>query len=181
MLEESLMTSLPLLPGVSVRTVATPRLTFSLLEAGAATGVPVLFVHGNVSSARFFEETLAALAAQPQGYHALAPDLRGFGDSEAQPVDATRGLRDFSDDLFALVQTLGLASGQQKAHFVGWSMGAGVVMQYAIDHPETVASCSNRRSRPLASAGRKIQLARSAGRMPQAPVEGPPTLNMSGC
>ncbi len=134
------MTSLPLLPGVSVRTVATPRLTFSLLEAGAATGVPVLFVHGNVSSARFFEETLAALAAQPQGYHALAPDLRGFGDSEAQPVDATRGLRDFSDDLFALVQTLGLASGQQKAHFVGWSMGAGVVMQYAIDHPETVAS-----------------------------------------
>jgi pimeloyl-ACP methyl ester carboxylesterase len=47
----------------------------------------VLFIHGDVSSSRFFEETLAAL---PPRYRGLAPDLRGFGETETRPVDATR-------------------------------------------------------------------------------------------
>jgi pimeloyl-ACP methyl ester carboxylesterase len=97
-----------------------------------------VFVHGNVSSSRFFEETLATLDPR---YHALAPDLRGFGASEPAGIDATRGLRDFSDDLFALVSAEGLARADRPGiHFVGWSTGAGIIMQYAIDHPETVAS-----------------------------------------
>jgi pimeloyl-ACP methyl ester carboxylesterase len=123
-----------LLPGVSARNVATSRLQTYLLEAGSSTGTPVVFVHGNASSSRFFEETLASLDPK---YHALAPDLRGFGASEAAGIDATRGLRDFSDDLYALVSAEGLATG---IHFVGWSTGAGIIMQYAIDHPESVAS-----------------------------------------
>ena len=123
-----------LLPGVSARTIDTPRLSTYVLESGSSTGVPVVFIHGNVSSSRFFEETLAVLDPK---YHALAPDLRGFGRSEAAAVDATLGLRDFSDDVSALISTT--LSGQ-PAHLVGWSMGAGVVMQYTIDHPESVAS-----------------------------------------
>jgi pimeloyl-ACP methyl ester carboxylesterase len=127
-----------LLPGVSARTVATSRLQTYLLESGSSSGAPVVFVHGNVSSSRFFEETLAALDPR---YHALAPDLRGFGGSEPAGIDATRGLRDFSDDLFALVSTEGLAGSDRPGiHFVGWSTGAGIIMQYAVDHPETVAS-----------------------------------------
>jgi pimeloyl-ACP methyl ester carboxylesterase len=127
-----------LMPGVSARNVSTSRLQTYLLEAGSSTGTPVVFVHGNVSSSRFFEETLAALDPR---YHALAPDLRGFGASEAAGIDATRGLRDFADDLFALVSAEGLTgSGGSGIHFVGWSTGAGIIMQYAIDHPETVAS-----------------------------------------
>jgi pimeloyl-ACP methyl ester carboxylesterase len=143
------MASPPLMTGLRDRTVATSRLQTYLIESGPATGVPVVFVHGNVSSARFFEETLLVL---PRNYHGIALDLRSFGDSEPKPVDATRGLRDFADDLAALVQTLALTQGPkggflglgapkpQKVHFVGWSMGAGVILQYAIDHPETVAS-----------------------------------------
>jgi pimeloyl-ACP methyl ester carboxylesterase len=130
------MTDLPLLPEVTSRTVATPRLNTHLLEGGTALPTPVVLVHGNVSSARFFEETLVALSSK---YHVLAPDLRAYGDSEALPIDARRGLRDFADDVDALVSTLGLA-GARPVHFVGWSMGAGVVMQYALDHPQTVAS-----------------------------------------
>jgi pimeloyl-ACP methyl ester carboxylesterase len=57
-------------------------------------------------------------------------DLRGFGDSETAPVDATRGLSGFSDDVAEVVAALGL----EQPHLVGWSMGGGVVMQYAIDH-----------------------------------------------
>ena len=118
------------------RKVSTPRLRTHLLERGPEDGVPVLFVHGNVASSVFFEETLGAI---PPGCRGLAPDLRGFGGSDSKPVDATRGMRDFSDDLYDLMGALGYAK-DRKVHLVGWSLGGGVAMQYAIDHPEEVAS-----------------------------------------
>lgn len=124
----------PLLEGVASKIVDTSRLKTHLLTAGPEDGVPVVFVHGNASSSRFFEETLIAL---PPRYRGLALDLRGFGDSETKPVDATRGLRDFSDDLRALVEALGVES---AVHLVGWSVGGCVSMQYAMDYPEKVAS-----------------------------------------
>lgn len=119
--------------GVTSRKVSTARLHTHFLERGPRTGVPVVLVHGNVSSSRFFDELLAALPSQLCG---LAPDLRGYGDSEAKPIDASRGVRDWSDDLHSLFETLGL----QQVHLLGWSLGGGVVMQYAIDHPERVKS-----------------------------------------
>jgi pimeloyl-ACP methyl ester carboxylesterase len=122
--------------GIGSREVSTPRMRTHLLESGPEDGVPVLFVHGNVASSRFFEETLAAI---PPGYRGLAPDLRGFGGSEPKPVDATRGMRDLSEDLYDLVRTLGYAK-DRKVHLVGWSLGGGVAMQYAIDRPGEVAS-----------------------------------------
>ncbi len=134
--KEHVVSEFPLMPGMTSRTVETPRLRTFMLERGADSGTPVVFIHGNVSSSRFFEETMLAL---PPGYWALAPDLRGYGESERKPVDATRGLRDFSDDLRALLMALGLGA-SRKPHLVGWSMGTGVLMQYAIDHPADVAS-----------------------------------------
>ena len=127
------MSDQALLPGVRAMNVAMPRLRTFLLAAGEETGTPIVFIHGNVSSSRFWEETLAAL---PPGYRGLAPDLRGYGESETLPVDATRGLGDFADDLRALVDTLGLSA----VHLVGWSLGGNVALQYAIDHPAQVAS-----------------------------------------
>ena len=133
---DDLVMNTPLLPGVQARQVETPRLHVNLLTAGDEAGAPVALIHGNVSSARFFEETLLAL---PADYWGLAPDLRGFGASETKPVDATRGVRDFADDLHALFTTLGL-TGARRPHLVGWSMGGGIVLQYATDHPDNVAS-----------------------------------------
>src|SRR5919112_3027285 len=126
-----------LLEGVTAEIVNTPRLGTHLLAGGAEGGAPVLFVHGNTSSSRFFEETLAALPPVA-GYWGLAPDLRGFGGSEPKPLDATRGLADFSDDLYALAGALGLKD--RIVHLVGWSIGGTVTIRYAIDHPDTVAS-----------------------------------------
>ncbi len=131
------MTAEALLAGVSPTELETARLGTHLLTAGSPGGVPVVFVHGNVSSCRFWEETLAAL---PSRYYGLAPDLRGFGGSECKPVDATRGLRDFSDDLQALLAALDLAHTDGGVHLVGWSLGGGVALQHAIDHPEAVRS-----------------------------------------
>ncbi len=119
-----------LLPGIDAERVPTSRLTVNVLEmAGRPAGnTPVLFVHGNVSSSLFWQPMMLAL---PETYRPLAIDLRGFGDTDDEPVDATRGLRDFSDDLAAVVEALGL----DAVHLVGWSMGGGVVLQYLVDRP----------------------------------------------
>ncbi|MET8505545.1 alpha/beta hydrolase [Streptomyces sp. NPDC004787] len=114
------------------RRVATTRLTQQITEA-RAEGEPVVLVHGNVSSSVFWHGTLTAL---PEPYRPIAVDLRGFGGTDPLPVDATRGLRDYSDDLAALLDALGI----DRAHLVGWSMGGGVVLQYLRDHPAAVRS-----------------------------------------
>lgn len=128
------MTATALFDGIVARKVTTPRLTANVLERpGSPDGAPVVFVHGNVSSSLFYQPTMLAL---PADVRALAIDLRGFGDSETLPVDATRGLRDFSDDVVSVLDSLGLGA----VHLVGWSMGGGVVMQLLLDHPDRVLS-----------------------------------------
>lgn len=122
-----------LLDGIAAQRVPTDRLTMNVLERTGTEGPAVLFVHGNVSSSLFWQQAMLDL---PAGYRALAVDLRGFGDTDPEPIDATRGLRDHADDLRALLPALGL----EKVHLVGWSMGGGVLMQYLLDAPEMVAS-----------------------------------------
>ncbi|HVD45403.1 MAG TPA: alpha/beta hydrolase [Rubrobacter sp.] len=129
------MESLDRPEGVGSEVVATTRLGTHVLTSGPEDTIPVLFVHGNASSSRFFGETLAALASLSR-YRVLAPDLRGYGDSETKPLDATRGLGDFSDDLHDLAGVLGL----EEFHLVGWSAGGSVAMRYTMDHPSMVAS-----------------------------------------
>ncbi|WP_344397781.1 alpha/beta hydrolase [Actinomadura alba] len=88
----------------------------------------MLFVHGNLSDGSAWNEQLDLL---PAGFRGLAPDLRGFGRSAAAPVDATRGVGDYRDDLIALLDSLGL----DAVHLVGHSLGGGVVMDLATGHP----------------------------------------------
>ncbi|MBE2202710.1 MAG: alpha/beta hydrolase [Anaerolinea sp.] len=127
------MTAISTLDGITSHIVNTPRLAIHALSSGAADGIPVLFIHGNVSSATFWEETMLAL---PTGYRGVAPDMRGYGDTEAKAIDATLGLDDMVEDIHALVQALGLS----KLHIVGHSMGGGIVMKYAIAHPAALLS-----------------------------------------
>lgn len=100
-------------------------------EAAADGSRPLVLVHGNCSSSAFFQRLLEEL---PHGVDGIAPDLRGFGETDPLPVDATRGLRDFSDDIAAFLDAVSIP----EADFVAHSAGAGVVMQLAIDHPHRV-------------------------------------------
>ncbi|MFD8749872.1 alpha/beta fold hydrolase [Kitasatospora sp. NPDC059577] len=118
---------------IADRLIATDRLTVNYAEIEGRTGEPVVLVHGNVSSGVFWHPTMAELPAR---YRPLAPDLRGFGGTEPLPVDATRGLRDHSEDLLSFLAALALG----PVHLVGWSMGGGVVLQLLRDRPELVRS-----------------------------------------
>ncbi|NUR72131.1 MAG: alpha/beta fold hydrolase [Hamadaea sp.] len=103
----------------------------NLLVRGPLDGPPVLLVHGNCSSGAFWAPLVRHL---PEDWRIVAPDLRGYGDTETAPVDATRGLKDFADDLAALLDALAMG----PAVVVGHSMGGGVATQLLLDHPEKV-------------------------------------------
>lgn len=120
--------------GITQHDVQTPRLRASVLERpSSALQKTVVFIHGNVSSSLFWQPTMLAL---PDDVRALAIDLRGFGNSETLPVDATRGLGDYAEDVASVLDELGIRS----AHVVGWSMGGGVAMQLLLDRPELFAT-----------------------------------------
>jgi pimeloyl-ACP methyl ester carboxylesterase len=122
--------SVPVLPGVTARTITTNRLSTRVLLTGPEDGTPVLFLHGNTSSATWWEETMLAL---PGGYRGIAPDQRGFGDADPQAkIDATRGMDDLAVDAVALLNHLGL----EKGHIVGNSLGGMVIWRLLMDHPE---------------------------------------------
>ena len=124
---------IPTLPNITSEMVQTERINVHALLSGSTDGVPVIFIHGNCSSATFWEETMLAL---PQGFRGIALDLRGYGDTEPLPIDATQGMNDMMEDVRALVKTLNLG----RHHFVGHSMGGGVVMKYAIAYPADLLS-----------------------------------------
>jgi len=124
------------LPGISVRRVVTPRLGTRVLFSGPENGIPVLFLHGNASSATYWEEIMLAL---PEGYRGIAPDQRGYGEADfSKKIDATRGMGDFSDDAVALLDALGI----KAAHVVGHSLGGTVVIRLVMDAPERVLSAT---------------------------------------
>lgn len=121
---------LPHLPGLACRLVEG----FHVIEAGE--GVPVVFLHGNVSSATFWEEEMLAL---PPGLRAVAFDQRGYGETTAPAgVDARLGLAPFSADLDLVADALGL----DRFHLVGHSMGGGVAMDYLIRRPDRVLTAT---------------------------------------
>ena len=128
--------SVPTLPGITPRIIASDRLTTRVLFAGPDDGLPVLFLHGNASSATWWEEPMVAL---PAGFRGIAPDQRGFGAADAaKKVDATRGAGDWADDAVALLDILGIA----KAHVVGNSLGGVVVWRLLAGYPHRLLTAT---------------------------------------
>ncbi|HEY3062815.1 MAG TPA: alpha/beta hydrolase [Chloroflexota bacterium] len=116
--------------------IDTARVRTHCWVAGPLDGEPVLLVHGNLSTGRFWQAVADKL---PGNLRVVAPDLRSFGRTDQKGVDATRGLRDWSDDLRALLEALGWAD-KGNVHAAGWSMGGGILQQYEVDHPGDLAS-----------------------------------------
>ncbi|MBU2667819.1 alpha/beta hydrolase [Actinoplanes bogorensis] len=112
-------------------------ITQNVLVGGPADGTPLLLVHGNCSSAEFWAPLIRRL---PDGVRVVAPDLRGYGRSETAPVDATRGLGDFADDVAALLDDRELFPQAGPVVLAAHSMGCGVAMQLLVDHPGRFAA-----------------------------------------
>jgi pimeloyl-ACP methyl ester carboxylesterase len=122
--------TVPTLQGVMRETITTPRIATRVLLTGPEPGEPVLLLHGNVSSATWWEDVMLTL---PPDFRGIAPDQRGYGEADPEKkIDATRGTGDLADDAVALLDHLGIAN----AHVVGNSMGGSVVWRMLAQCPE---------------------------------------------
>ena len=128
--------SVPTLPGVEARTITSDRITTRVLFAGPADGIPILFLHGNISNATWWEPTLVRLDA---AYRGIAPDQRGYGGADPTVrIDATNGMGDLAADAAALLDALGI----DRCHVVGNSMGGSILFRMIADHPERIRSAT---------------------------------------
>ncbi|MGI9322616.1 MAG: alpha/beta fold hydrolase [Pseudomonadales bacterium] len=115
------------------RFLATPRLRIRYLDthgdnsAGKVPGETLVLLHGNLASCKYFEPLAQALSSD---YRCIAPDIRGYGLSDARPIRAAAGLADCSDDLLLMLDMLKV----ENIHLLGWSLGGGIAMRFAIDH-----------------------------------------------
>ena len=137
--------------------VETSLIRTHCFVSGPADGAPVLLVHGNITTGPVLAGRGRRVPRRPPPGRPRPARLR---PDERKPIDATRGLRDWSDDLHALVEALGWA-GSGRLHIAGWSNGGGVVQQYAIDHADELASITL--VAPLSPYG-FVELARTAHR-----------------
>jgi pimeloyl-ACP methyl ester carboxylesterase len=122
------------LPGITGTRLRSARLETRVLTSSPQDGEPVLFLHGNLSTSTYWEETMLAL---PKRFRAVAPDLRGYGGSDPKMlIDATRGVADWSDDAIALADLLGW----DRFHLVVHSMGGNVAWHLLGKHPTRLHS-----------------------------------------
>jgi pimeloyl-ACP methyl ester carboxylesterase len=112
-------------------------ITQNVLVWGPEDGRPVLLIHGNCSSAAYWEPFVRFALADGVPWRIVAPDLRGYGETDPAPVDATRALRDFADDVTALLPLVFPAGARPVV--AGHSMGGGVAMHLTIAQPELVS------------------------------------------
>lgn len=96
--------------------------------------VPVVFVHGNWSTHRWWIPSAAALGRMLPELRLLAPDLRGRGDT--QGPDHGYSIAELAADLWAFLDALEL----ERVHLVGHSLGSAVIMQAALEEADRIAS-----------------------------------------
>ncbi|WNG38249.1 alpha/beta hydrolase [Archangium violaceum] len=112
----------------SKRIIQGPAGRLAVTTAGEG-GLPVLFVHGNSGNRTQWAAQQAHLAQRSVSF-----DLRGMGESDPDPA-GRYGFRDFTEDVSAVADALGLA----YFVLVGHSFGCTVVGEYAARHPGRVA------------------------------------------
>ncbi|CAL4977048.1 unnamed protein product [Urochloa decumbens] len=125
--------------GVRHRTVEANGVRLHVAEAGPeGGGAPtVLLLHGFPDLWYCWRHQMSALAAR--GFRAVAPDLRGYGDSDAPPDASAYTTFHVVGDLVALIADLG----QPQVFVVGHDWGAIVAWQLCLLRPDLVRALVN--------------------------------------
>jgi pimeloyl-ACP methyl ester carboxylesterase len=97
-------------------------------------GDPVVFLHGFPENAHSWRHQLPAVAEA--GFRAVAPDLRGYGDSDRPQAVAEYALPKLVGDVTGLIRALGV----ERAHIVVHDWGGAVAWATAALAPQAVRS-----------------------------------------
>ena len=112
------------------KSVAGDGVTLAVLDVGE--GQPVVLLHGFPDSSYLWRRQLPALV--DAGLRVIAPDLRGFGESERPPEVHDYALGHSVRDVLAVLDALEV----ERAHVVGHDFGAVVAWLVAVSVPERV-------------------------------------------
>ena len=105
---------------------------FTMAYDDNGVGPAVLLIHGFPLNRRMWLPQVEALAAE--GYRVIAPDLRGFGESDVPGNSYSMGR--FADDMIALLDHLGI----ERAVVIGMSMGGYVLLNMLERYRERIAA-----------------------------------------
>lgn len=113
---------------MQTRRIPTDRLTQQILEAGS--GPLVLLIHGFPELGISWRAQVEALA--DAGFHAVAPDMRGYGGTDKPAATSDHGILDLVGDMVDLVRALG----ETSCVVVGHDWGASVAWHCALLRPD---------------------------------------------
>jgi pimeloyl-ACP methyl ester carboxylesterase len=109
---------------MQTRQIPVNGVELAVAEAGAG-GRPLLLIHGFTGAKEDFTDWFSVLAAT--GWHVVAPDQRGHGDSSKPSGEASYSLDIYADDALALADVLGW----NRFTLLGHSMGGMIVQVVA--------------------------------------------------
>lgn len=112
----------------TTRTIAANGIDIFIAEQGQ--GPLVILCHGWPELSYSWRHQMGAIA--DAGFHAVAPDMRGFGKTSAPNNVAAYSIFDTVGDVVSLVQALG----ETKAILIGHDWGAPVVWHAALFRPD---------------------------------------------
>jgi len=113
---------------ISHRTLKTNGINMRIAEAGE--GPLVLLLHGFPELWYSWRHQLPALAAR--GYHAVAPDIRGYGESDRPYEIEAYSMKNHVADALGILDALG----EETAVIVGHDWGAPMAWNSAVLHPD---------------------------------------------
>jgi len=117
--------------GFHTRRIEAYGISYHLIDEGGQ-GPAVLLLHGFPDTSSLWRGQIPALVAA--GFRAIAPDLRGRGQTQAPANVADYSIGGMVPDLVALLDALGI----ERAHVVGHDFGAALAWVFAALRPDRV-------------------------------------------
>lgn len=119
-------------PNINQRRVETNGISLNIAEQGE--GPLVLMLHGFPESWYSWRHQFSALAEA--GYHAVAPDMRGYGESDKPFEIEAYNQVEVVNDIIGLIPALG----HETAVVFGHDWGAPTAWSCALNHPDKVSA-----------------------------------------
>src|SRR6201986_300775 len=112
------------------KTFSSPRHMTHYWEAGTAGGPLMIFLHGWPEIGLVWRAQMEAFASE--GWHCIAPDMRGYGGSSAPTLSEAYDLNQILDEMLELHDPFC----DSPAIWVGHDLGSPVVGAIAAHHPK---------------------------------------------
>lgn len=117
------------------RTIYVNGINMHVAEVGQ--GPAILFLHGFPELWYSWRHQMLSLSAR--GYRAIAPDLRGYGDTDAPSSPASYSVFHIVGDLVGLLDSLGL----DRIFLVGHDWGASIAWYFCLFRPDRIKALVN--------------------------------------